>query len=1247
MSGPFPHEPSDEDVEAFIARWSDREGGQERANYALFLIGLTRLLGLPEPDPSGISHEGNDYVFERAVPKRRDAGDTVGRIDLYRRGSFVLEAKQSRVKGGQKEVPGRDDLFRAGPEESRGRRGASRAWDVLMLNAKRQAEDYARALPASHGWPPFILVCDVGHVIEVFADFTGQGKNYTQYPDRQGYRIYLEDLRDPNIRKRLRLIWLDPTVLDLSRIAARATRAMAARLAAVSRRLEQQGHDAEEVAHFLMRCLFTMFSEDVGLLPETSFKTLLAECSDNARAFPQLVGDLWRAMDEGSPFAISIRARVLRFNGSLFRQAKVLPLGREEIGELAAAAAQNWREVEPAIFGTLLEQALDPGERRRLGAHYTPRAYVERLVVATVIEPLRSDWLNVQNIAEERRAAGDHKTAAAEVAAFHRTLCETRILDPACGTGNFLYVALELMKKLEAEVLDALVSLGGQEALAGLGGHSVDPHQFLGLELNPRAAAIAELVLWIGYLQQHLRTKGGIPEPPILKAFRNIQVMNAVLTSDGYPAAQVPPASPRPLYHAAGKAGPHGRPPPAGEETLPDPPQGLRPLWGRGTTLRVVEGESPKSVGGTPPHLAYPTPRRPEWPTAEFIVGNPPFIGKGAALREAFGEQVEALWAAHRHINPSADFVMYWWDRAADILTRKGTALTRFGFVTTNSITQEFSGRVMKKRMEAKTPVSLVMAIPDHPWTKATPDAAAVRIAMTVVQAGTHDGVLREVVNEDGLDTDQPRVAFVERVGRINPDLTLGANVSLVTELRSNRGLSNNGMLVAGRGFILTPSEAASLTGQGLACQNDYLKIYRNGRDLITGHTNKYIIDLFGLSAEAARNALPRAYHHLLSTVKPVRESNNRASYRNKWWIFAEPRSEFRPALMSLNRYIATTETAKHRTFQFIAGEVVPDHMIVAFASDDATTLGVLSSRVHVAWSLAAGGWLGIGNDPRYSKSRAFDPFPFPDPDEALKAEIRAVAEELDAFRKARQAEHAGLTLTGMYNVLEKLKAEQAGARLPLPGGERRAGALTPAEERIKEQGLVLILRELHERLDALVFRAYCWPETLSDDEILERLVALNRERGEEERRGFVRWLRPEYQIPRFAKPADRQEAAEAGAQVSATLHVLESRQKPGFPARAVEQSAAVFAALAAASRPVGAAAIASGFRQGRRIEPKIAAILASAARIGAVSTRDGTIFSLRRAERPLPRPSLSLNRGFRVRRSAPPRNDRPKRPPG
>jgi hypothetical protein len=744
MDAQTPHNKNDP-VEVFIARWQGREGGQERANYVSFLKELCDVLGLPQPDPADATHERNDYVFERAVTRHLDDGDSAGRIDLYRKGSFVLEAKQSRWKGGNKEVANQDDLFAAGDEpQVRGKRGAARAWDVLMLNAKRQAEEYARALPSSHGWPPFILVCDVGHCIEVYADFTGQGKNYTQFPDRQSFRIYLEDLRKPEVRDTLTRIWQEPQALDPTKTAAKVTREIAERLAAVSKAMEAKKYPAEQVAQFLMRCLFTMFASSVKLLPENAFTELLDDARKSPAAFVPLLEELWKSMNDGA-FSTSIRKNVLRFNGNLFADAKALPLGREEIGELYEAAQKDWHEVEPAIFGTLLEQALDPAERKRLGAHYTPRAYVERLVIATIIEPLREDWRNVQAAAETKRAAGDKNGAADAVKAFPDKLCETRVLDPACGTGNFLYVSLELMKRLEGEVLEALLDLGGQEALRGLGQHTIDPHQFLGLEINPRAAAIAELVLWIGFLQWHFRTKGGIPSEPILHKFKNIEVKNAVLTWEGYPAVQ------------------------------------------------FVDGKE-----------AYPNPKRPTWPEAEFIVGNPPFIGN-KRMREQLGSAfVNALRLAWSAIPDSSDFVMYWWQNSAELVSVGKTR--RFGLVTTNSITMTFNRIVVERALVSTRPISIVFAIPDHPWSEGS-ESADVRIAMTVGSIGQKNGFVQRVAGlrkgDPGYDQLQPPEA-----GHITGLLRVGARLTEAKALTANSHISFMGIIPVCLDFVVSQATA-------------------------------------------------------------------------------------------------------------------------------------------------------------------------------------------------------------------------------------------------------------------------------------------------------------------------------------------------------------------------------------------------------------------------------------------------------
>jgi hypothetical protein len=257
------------------------------------------------------------------------------------------------------------------------------------------------------------------------------------------------------------------------------------------------------------------------------------------------------------------------------------------------------------------------------------------------------------------------------------------------------------------------------------------------------------------------------------------------------------------------------------------------------------------------------------------------------------------------------------------------------------------------------------------------------------------------------------------------------------------------------------------------------------------------VIDLFGLSEEQVRERFPAVYQQVLQTVKPERDQNNRRSYRDYWWIFGEPRAELRPALAGLHRYIATVETTKHRVFKFLDESILPDNMLVNIALEDAFFLAILSSRIHVTWTLAAGGTLE--NRPRYNKTRCFDPFPFPDCTDERRACIRELAEQFDAHRKRVLAEHEDLTLTRLYNVLEKLRA---------------GAALTEKERDIHERGLVSVMRRLHEQIDAAVFDAYGWPRDLSDEEILARLVELNKERRAEEAKGLVRWLRPEYQAP-------------------------------------------------------------------------------------------------------------------------------------
>ena len=899
-------------VDDFISRWKE-SGGSEIANSQPFVIGLCALLGLDAPDPSEQKNEKNDYVFERRVDYKFDDGTTARRrIDLYKRDCFVLEAKQSAKRIEAKKFdPEQPELI---PEDANqikagtATRGTGR-WDKVMRAAKRQAEDYARALPKEHGWPPFILVVDVGHVIEVYADFSGQGKNYAQFPDREGYSIPLEGLRDQTIRDRLRAIWSAPHSLDPAKRSAEVTRDIAERLARIARSLEGK-HDAKEVAEFLMRCLFTMFAEDVGLLPKQGFERLLGEMVDTPQHFAPALESLWRVMDEGG-YAPHLNATLKRFNGTLFRKRKAIALEKDDIRELHIAAGRDWREVEPAIFGTLLERALHKKERSKLGAHYTPRAYVERLVVPTIIEPLRADWEEALTRAHVLEGEGKHPAALQAIKDFHHRLCTTRVLDPACGTGNFLYVSLELMKRLEGEVLDALEDLGGNPRLA-MEGETVSPRQFHGLEINPRAVAIADLVLWIGYLKWQLRTvKADQIAEPVLHAYGTIKEQDAILAWDK-------------------------------QELLRDERGVPLSRWdGVTTKLHPITGEEIADPDATVELYRYENPRRADWPEAEFIVGNPPFIG-GKDMRAELGDgYAEAAWKARPKIPGSADFVMHFWDEAATRLLHKPTKgktnpLRRFGFITTNSVTQTFSRRVIERHARAKEPLSLVYAVPDHPWQKAA-GKAAVRIAMTVPARGEGDGTLATVERESGLNTDIPVVELSERTGKINSNLRLGVDLLALQYLLSNQLVAQMGVKLHGKGFLITERQKLALP----KAERQFAVEFLNGRDLTQKSRKMFAIDFFGYDKDDAQSISPHNYQTLIDRVRNARQAQYEKSptrdslqYMENWWLWGKPREEWRTSLEPIERFIATTRTARHRTFQFVLSNITIESKIVGSGSE-------------------------------------------------------------------------------------------------------------------------------------------------------------------------------------------------------------------------------------------------------------------------------------------------------------------------
>lgn len=1121
-------------IEDFVREWED-SAASERANKDLFCIGLSELLGVPRPQKSTGDSARDTYVFEHdATFVQPDGRHTVGKIDLYKKDCFILEAKQ-------------------GSHEKAKRRGTARresaSWFLEMEQAQGQALGYASTLDVP---PPILLIVDIGYCFDLYACFDGS-RRYRGFPDPLSKRIFFRDLvRRPEHLETLRAVFTDPLSLDPSRRAAKVTREVAESLAELAKTLDAAKHPPEAVAKFLMRCLFTMFAEDVGLLPELVDKTEVHKglftysikkfWLPNPASFVSGVQSLWRAMDTGSSWVIG---ELRKFNGGLFKDSTALPLDKEGLNLLLRAAERDWCDVEPAIFGTLLERALDPRERHALGAHYTPRAYVERLVRPTIEEPLRADWDVVraevrQLVAEvddaKKKAGPKAKRAAANalqkavdlVHGFHRALCETRVLDPACGSGNFLYVTLDLFKRLEGEILDTLSGLGHKQELMAMETVRVTPAQFLGIEVKPWAKEIAELVLWIGYLQWHFRSYGKtLPVPdPVLRDYKNIECRDAVLAYDS-------------------------------QEMVLDERGRPAMRWDGLTYKRsTVTGEDIPDDRAQVPLYRYTNPRKAEWPKANFVIGNPPFVGN-KRMRNALGDgYVAALRSVWDDVPDAADYVMYWWSKAA-ALVRSGE-IRRFGLITTNSITQSFNRRLVESFL-AGDQGSLSFAIPDHPWVDSE-SGAAVRIAMTVGQAGLFTGNLSTVSSESEGHNDNQEITFESQAGSIHADLTIGAPVSRCVELAANKGLAFTGMYPLGQGFVLAPADVKTATG-GQEKERNALFPFFIARDLTQTARNAVVIDFYPRSEAEVQRDFPNLYQWVLSRVKPQRDQDKRPTRKAKWWLFAEPVPALRKAVSGLPRQIFVPRTAKFFTFQFMSPSAEPDTSVVAIATDSAFVLGILSSRIHLTWAYERGGRLGVGNDPRYQHVSTFNPFPFPLCSPLQQDRIRDLGEALDAHRKRQQAQNPTLTITGMYNVLMKLRSGET---------------LSKTDKVIHDQGLVSLLKKIHDDLDSAVFDAYGWPLDLSEQQILEGLVKLNAERAEEETRGLVRWLRPDFQNPSGKQAAAQTHLPAAEGEQS---DPNPSTRLTGWPKKLAEQIAAVRDLVLNSDSPSTAEQVATHFK--------------------------------------------------------------------
>jgi type II restriction/modification system DNA methylase subunit YeeA len=922
--------------------------------------------------------------------------------------------------------------------------------------------------------PPLLIVSDMSRIV-IRTNWT----NSVQ----ETHEFALEDLADAAVRDKLRAAFTDPEAFRPAKSRQELTEETAAEFIGLAQRLRDRGHEAHAVAHFVNQLIFCMFAEDVGLLPDHLFTKMLIASQKRPERFQGNASRLFGAMAEGGDIDFT---PIEWFNGGLFQSDAALPVDATDIDDLLAAARRDWSQIDPSILGTLFERGLDPAKRSQLGAHYTDREKIMMIVRPVVIEPLEAEWAEALAkmtalIEKAPRQTADKLLRGAELAKRTRALTEAeaihagfierlaafRVLDPACGSGNFLYVALKALKDIEHRAnLDA-EALGLPRGFPRTG-----PENVLGIELNPYAAELARVSVWIGEIQWMRRNGFDAAKNPILRPLDTIECRDAILAwrEAGPDDAPPPPSSPRPQPSSP-------RPMPS---SSPRPPS-------RGPAASSDDAESgtPDQVRGDEQEKSRLIPVRAEWPEADVVIGNPPFLGGKKVLGELGAETTKALRDAYKADLPSfSDLVCYWFAKAWEQML--ANRLNRVGFVSTNSIRGGANRDSLRPIVEQ---AQIINAWSDQEWTV---EGAAVRVSLICFERSSRSQVIL-----DG-----------KHVSRIFSDLTANS-VDLTTSARQieNPSIAFVGVQKTGPFDInghMARSWLRAPTNPNGQKNSTVLRHYVNGAEIVKRPQDTWIID-FGSDTEEDYCALFEApFQYAKSTIFPVRQLNSEQMARKFWWRFWRPRPELNVAIKFCSRVMLTPRVSKYRIFAWRAPNVLPDSAVVLIARDDDTTFGILHSRFHELWSLRMGTFLGKGNDPRYTPSTTFETFPFP---EGLTPNIPA-ADYADDPR----AQAIAIAAARLNELREAwLNPADLVVREPevVPGYPDR---ILPVDEaaakELKKRTLTNLynarpqwLANTHAALDEAVAEAYGWGEdwragALDDEEILARLFALNQIRA-------------------------------------------------------------------------------------------------------------------------------------------------------
>jgi type II restriction/modification system DNA methylase subunit YeeA len=954
----------------FITKWS-RSPRTEHQDAQPHFIDLCHLLGVEDPAKADPAHDW--FTFEKGASKTTGGS---GWADVWRRGCFGWEYKSL---GG--------DLKRAYTQ---------------LLN-------YSGALES----PPLLIVSDMD-VIEIHTNWTNTVQEI--------HTLRLPDLADAANRDLLRNCFLDPDRLKPAKTRQMLTEDAAQKFVAIAQRLRDRGHDPQQVAHFVNRLVFCMFAEDVQLLPEKMFERMIAASRPKPETFATHARTLFAAMREGG--AVGFEA-VEWFNGGLFDSDDALPLDWRDIDDLIRTSQLDWSDIDPSILGTLFERGLDPDKRSQLGAHYTDRDKIMMIVTPVIVDPLKAEWAAVKAQIETlldradtrgRMGTADAATrkATALKDAFKERLRNFRILDPACGSGNFLYLALAELKSLELAVnveAEALgIGLASEVPLTG-------PENLLGIELNPYAAELARVSVWIGDIQWSRRNGFEPARNPILRTLNTIECRDAVLAPDG------------------GRA---------------------------------------------------------DWPKADVVVGNPPFLGNKKMIAELGETYVSTLRNACADIAGGVDLVAYWFAQAWEMI--QSGNLNRAGLVSTNSIRSGANRQVIDSIARQGR---IFHAWSDEPWFDEK--GAAVRVSVICFDQA-------------------PGLAKLngKSVIKVHANLTSGdEDLTVVKRLPENYACSFVGVILNGDGFELNGDSAREMLSAPLnpngRSNSEVLRPTLNGDDFNGTRPDKWLIDMGTDRTEEEAALFESPFLQLSETVKPYRERKKadgnfavRAKYeRTRWWLHARPRPTLRHALVGLQKYIATPMVTSYRNFGFLPTSVLPDQKLVVFNRNDFPFFGILESKFHYVWTLGTCSWVGSGNDITYAKLAVFETFPFP---EGLTPNIPAAAYALDPRAQAIAA--AAARLNAQREAW--LNPPDLVQRVPevVPGYPDRLLPVDEAAAKVLKTRTLTNLYNLrpawlthaHRALDQAVADAYGWGDDwargMGDDDILARLFRLNQDRA-------------------------------------------------------------------------------------------------------------------------------------------------------